>query len=182
MASDTVPAVTSESAYHDLRHLIPSLAQELDSLRTALREHNLWLQRYSHSSSFNSTDPIPSVSRPTMNTDPDLPAYSGVDVPPYTTSLNEPLVRSARDEVEDRRNQITEWLSEGEDVLREYSARFAQLAEELGMPFEDVLGTWTESNPDNTLPDYKRIEEREEMMVGGVGEVPPPYTGGSTAG
>lgn len=62
-------------------------------------------------------------------------------------------------------------------MLREYSARFAQLGEELGMPFDDVLGTWTESSVDNALPDYEPIEEREELMVGGVGEVPPPYQG-----
>lgn len=179
MASDSTPTITAESAYHDLRRLIPSLAQELDGLRTSLREHNLWLQRYSYSSSSNNPDPLTSVSRPAANTDLELPAYSGVDVPPYTASSDGPPVRSTRQEVEDRQHQITEWLSEGEDVLREYSARFAQLAEELSMPFEDVLGTWTESNPDNALPDYKRVEEREDRMVGGVGEVPPPYMGGA---
>lgn len=46
------------------------------------------------------------------------------------------------------------------------------------MPYEDVLGTWTESNPDNALPGYNQVEERAELMVGGVGEVPPPYIRG----
>lgn len=68
-------------------------------------------------------------------------------------------------------------------MLREYSARFAQVGRELGMPFDDVLGTWIEGDPthgggDNALPDYEVIERREELMVGGVGEVPPPYVGG----
>ncbi len=78
-------------------------------------------------------------------------------------------------EVAQRRDQLTEWLKEGEDVLREYSARFAQLATELELPAEDLLGTWHEAAPDNALPDYEMVEEREELMVGGVGEVPPPY-------
>jgi len=79
----------------------------------------------------------------------------------------------------ERRDQITEWLREGEDVLREYSARFAQVGRELGMPFDDVLGTWIEGqgDADNALPDYEVVEHREELMVGGVGEVPPPYVG-----
>lgn len=80
----------------------------------------------------------------------------------------------------ERRDQTAEWLREGEDVLREYSARFAQLGTELQRPFEDVLGTWESSHPDNALPDYERVEEREELMVGGVGEVPPPYVGGAS--
>ena len=174
---------TSESAYQDLRHLIPSLASELDSLRTALREHNLWIQRYGHSSSnapnisSTSAPPAPEPAAPpppSTNTNPttELPAYSAPDVPPYTSGPS-----STTSEVQERRDQITEWLREGEDVLREYSARFAQLGEELGMPFDDVLGTWTESSVDNALPDYEPIEEREELMVGGVGEVPPPYQG-----
>jgi len=179
MASNTTPpttaetnTTTSESAYQDLRHLIPSLASELDSLRTSLREHNLWIQRYGHaqSSSSNSApipDPVPSEPPSTAS---DLPAYSAPDVPPYT-----PGPQSTTEEVQARRDQITEWLREGEDVLREYSARFAQLGEELNMPFDDVLGTWTESNVDNALPDYEQVEDREELMVGGVGEVPPPY-------
>jgi hypothetical protein len=68
-----------------------------------------------------------------------------------------------------------EWLREGEDVLRDYSARFTQLAGELHLPAEDLLGTWREAAPDNALPDYAPIEPHEELMVGGVGEVPPPY-------
>jgi hypothetical protein len=85
---------------------------------------------------------------------------------------------STREEVQQRRDQLTEWLAEGEDTLREYSARFAQLVQELGMPPEDLLGTWNEANPDNALPDYERIETNEDLMVGGVGEVPPPYVRG----
>ena len=84
-----------------------------------------------------------------------------------------------------RRDQLTGWLAEGEDVLREYSARLAQLREELGMTpddADDVLGTWNEAGPDNALPDYQVVEEREDRMVGGVGEVPPPYIGGGIAG
>lgn len=50
------------------------------------------------------------------------------------------------------------------------------------MPQEDLLGTWHEAHPDNALPGYQQIEEREELMVGGVGEVPPPYLGGRIAG
>lgn len=65
-------------------------------------------------------------------------------------------------------------------MLREYSARFEQVGRELGMPFDDVLGTWIEGqgDADNALPDYVVVEQREELMVGGVGEVPPPYVGG----
>jgi hypothetical protein len=76
----------------------------------------------------------------------------------------------------ERRDQIIEWLREGEDVLREYSARFAQVGADLGMEGEDVLGTWnTEGGGgENALPDYERVG-RDEDMVGGVGEVPPPY-------
>jgi hypothetical protein len=68
-----VPAVTSESAYNDLRRLIPSLAQELDTLRTSLREHNLWIQRYGSNTA--ASDPLPSVTRPSnAPVDPELPA------------------------------------------------------------------------------------------------------------
>lgn len=95
-------------------------------------------------------------------------------MPPYTGGFST-VSASTREEVRQRRDQLTEWLREGEDVLREYSARFAQLAEELGQPVEDPLGTWHNANPDNALPDYQQVEEREELMVGGVGEVPPPY-------
>lgn len=64
-------------------------------------------------------------------------------------------------------------------MLREYSARHAQLAAELGLPNdEDLLGTWHEAHPDNALPGYVQVERNEELMVGGVGEVPPPYLGG----
>lgn len=169
-------AMTSESAYSDLRRLIPSLAQELDTLRTSLREHNLWIQRYGSNAA--ASDPLPSVTRPSnAPVDPELPAYSSADVPAYTASPDGTPVRSTIEEVEDRRSQITEWLREGEEVLREYSGRFAQLAQELGKEDEDVLGTWKEGEPDNALPDYKQVEEREEMMVGGVGEVAPPYVG-----
>ena len=50
------------------------------------------------------------------------------------------------------------------------------------MPFDDVLGTWIEgegmdAEGENALPDYEVVERREELMVGGVGEVPPPYVG-----
>lgn len=85
-------------------------------------------------------------------------------------------------EVQERRDQLVEWLSEGEDVLREYSARFAQLGRELDLPPEDLLGTWNEASADNALPDYEVIETREELMVGGVGEVPPPYVRGAALG
>lgn len=83
----------------------------------------------------------------------------------------------------ERRDQITEWLREGEDVLREYSARFAQVGRELGMPYDDVLGTWIEGegSTDNALPGYEAVETNEDLMVGGVGEVPPPYVGGYKA-
>jgi hypothetical protein len=164
--------IDSQSAYNDLRRLIPPLAAELDHLRASLREHNLWLLRYGHSNN----PPVDPIVPPTSSPDPgqtggnanasELPAYSASDVPPY---------RGTREEVAERRDQLTEWLKEGEDVLREYSARYAQLAAELQMPAEDLLGTWRDSAPDNTLPDYERVEEREELMVGGVGEVPPPY-------
>lgn len=86
---------------------------------------------------------------------------------------------STREEVQARRDQLASWLSEGEDVLREYSARHAQLAAELGLPNdEDLLGTWHEAHPDNALPGYVQVERNEALMVGGVGEVPPPYLGG----
>jgi hypothetical protein len=177
MASDPSPAVSSESAYQDLRRLIPSLAHELDELRTSLREHNVWLQRYGFENAPTAAPAVGTITPPSDN-DPELPAYSGVDVPPYTASANQ-APRSRREEVEDRKNQIIEWLREGEEVLREYSARFAQLGQELGMEDEDILGTWKEGEADNALPDYERVEEREELMVGGVGEVPPPYVGSS---
>ncbi|KAK7946113.1 uncharacterized protein PG986_010434 [Apiospora aurea] len=163
-AGESADQSESRSAYQDLRRLIPSLASELDQLRAALREHNLWLQRYGHTSR-TPADPYASADQPSGSTattaaDPELPAYS------------------ASDEVQQRRDQLTEWLGEGEDVLREYSARFAQLTEELRMPPEDLLGTWNEASPDNALPDYAQVETREELMVGGVGEVPPPYVRG----
>lgn len=158
--------------------------------RYSLREHNLWLQRYGHSSSStpvpNPTPPtrpsaatasssipeytVPIAPAPSSSSVPpysapssssavptassatpeytaiasgivgggvgastDLPAYSASDVPPYTGG------GSTRDEVQHRALQITEWLAEGEDLLREYSTRFAQLGEELGMGFEDGM-------------------------------------------
>ncbi|KAK8074277.1 hypothetical protein PG994_005176 [Apiospora phragmitis] len=188
----------SRSAYNDLRRLIPSLASELDQLRAALREHNLWLQRYGHmsrtpadpygppppSSSSSADQPQQPQNQQgaTSAADPELPAYSASDVPPYTGGPNSVTAygsTSTREEVQQRRDQLTEWLAEGEDVLREYSARFAQLAETLQiLPPEDLLGTWNEASPDNALPDYAQVETREELMVGGVGEVPPPYVRG----
>ncbi|KXJ87916.1 hypothetical protein Micbo1qcDRAFT_167047 [Microdochium bolleyi] len=214
-----------QSAYNDLRRLIPMLASELDQLRAALREHNLWLQRYGHSvasAPAASQDaltgqPPPPAGQPSQNTPsttssastqpqptsgsdsaapaagdlpsysgvPELPGYSASDVPPYTGGPNSVSLMassastSTREEVEHRRDELTNWLAEGEDTLREYSARFAQLGEELGIsPPEDVLGTWNEASPDNALPDYAQVETREELMVGGVGEVPPPYVRG----
>lgn len=236
--SDTPPAEASsstsdsQSAYNDLKRLIPSLAAELELLRTSLREHSLWLLRYGHTNSLpgqsaagpsgqatTSTVQPPTVHPdqdryieprpiapppgppqqpaqassssassssqqqhapplppppPTGDQEPELPGYSASDVPPYTGGFST-VSASTREEVRQRRDQLTEWLREGEDVLREYSARFAQLAEELGQPVEDPLGTWHNANPDNALPDYQQVEEREELMVGGVGEVPPPY-------
>ncbi|KAH6660215.1 hypothetical protein BKA67DRAFT_530331 [Truncatella angustata] len=169
----------SQSAYNDLRRLIPALALELDHLRAALREHNLWLQRYGHAA--RSEDPYapPAASETSGSNDPELPAYSASDVPPYTGGPNSVSAStSTREEVQQRRDQLTEWLGEGEDTLREYSARFVQLQQELEMPPEDLLGTWNEASPDNALPDYERIETNEELMVGGVGEVPPPYVRG----
>ncbi|KAK7703854.1 hypothetical protein SLS64_008799 [Diaporthe eres] len=217
----------SQSAYNDLKRLIPSLAAELELLRTSLREHSLWLLRYGHtnslpgtsaagpsgqattstvqpptvhpdqdryieprpippppgpqqqpaqpsSSSSSSSQQHPPPPPPAGDQEPELPGYSASDVPPYTGGFST-VSASTREEVRQRRDQLTEWLREGEDVLREYSARFAQLAEELGQPVEDPLGTWHNANPDNALPDYQQVEEREELMVGGVGEVPPPY-------
>jgi hypothetical protein len=252
--SDTPPAEASSStsdsqtAYNDLKRLIPSLAAELELLRTSLREHSLWLLRYGHtnslpgasrpvapgqvttstvqpptvhpgqdryieprpippppgprpqqpaqasSSSSSTSAPAPTIGvsqqqqqqqqqqqpqpppPPSGDQEPELPGYSASDVPPYTGGFST-VSASTREEVRQRRDQLTEWLREGEDVLREYSARFAQLAEELGQPVEDLLGTWHNANPDNALPDYRQVEEREELMVGGVGEVPPPYLG-----
>lgn len=103
-----------------------------------------------------------------------LPAYGNTSPPPPPFLQPPP----DREEMAARRDQTAEWLREGEDVLREYSARFAQLGTLLQRPFEDVLGSWQGSHPDNALPDYERVEDREELMVGGVGEVPPPYVGG----
>lgn len=219
----------AQSAYNDLRRLIPSLAAELELLRTSLREHSLWLLRYGHTNSLPaastshgqhppgssgsttgqppradpgqssagsqegyieprtlppapgpsshpsqpSVPPAPTPSSTSSDRD-ELPGYTASDVPPYTGGFST-VSASTREEVCQRRDQLAEWLREGEDVLREYSARFAQLAEELGRPQEDLLGTWRDANPDNALPDYRVIEEREELMVGGVGEVPPPY-------
>ncbi|KAI0121282.1 hypothetical protein BJ170DRAFT_140340 [Xylariales sp. AK1849] len=181
-------ASEARSAYNDLRRLIPALAAELEQLRAALREHNLWLQRYGHTASTSAAadpyaPPPPETAPPPeatpSATDPELPAYSASDVPSYRGRPNSVTPStSTMEEVQQRREQLTEWLGEGEDTLREYSARFAQLGEELGMPPEDVLGTWNEASPDNALPDYERIETREELMVGGVGEVPPPYVRG----
>jgi hypothetical protein len=182
-SSDAPPAAGSaegsdlpKGAYDDLRRLIPSLAAELDLLRASLREHNLWLLRYGHSNNApadpGSDAPDSASNTPAAPHDAasELPAYSASDVPPY---------RGKREEVADRRDQLMEWLKEGEDVLRDYSARFAQLAAELGLPAEDLLGTWREAAPDNALPDYEVIEPHEELMVGGVGEVPPPYVRGT---
>lgn len=180
-ATAAAAATDPRSAYDDLRRLIPMLASELDHLRAALREHNLWLQRYGHSASTSAaTDPYSAAPPPADAAgDPELPGYSASDVPPYTGGPNSVSAStSTREEVQQRRDELTQWLSEGEDTLREYSARFAQLAEELQMPPEDVLGTWNEASPDNALPDYEQIETREELMVGGVGEVPPPYVRG----
>ncbi|CAK7229607.1 hypothetical protein SBRCBS47491_007306 [Sporothrix bragantina] len=105
--------------------------------------------------------------------DNSLPPYASADVPQYASAVRDDVIRDVRE----RRNQLMEWLKEGEDVLREYSARLAQLAAELNLPVEDgdVLGTWNEAAPDNALPSYTMIEGREELMVGGVGEVPPTY-------
>ncbi|CAJ2508124.1 Uu.00g093100.m01.CDS01 [Anthostomella pinea] len=173
--------------------------KQLDHLRAALREHNLWLQRYGHSGNNAAADPYapppaaggdtgadgntPTATPTTTGAaadDSELPAYSASDVPPYRGGPNSvSSSTSTREQVQQRRNELTEWLREGEDVLREYSARYSQLSEELQMPPGDLLGTWNEASPDNALPDYERIETREELMVGGVGEVPPPYVRGS---
>lgn len=221
-----------QSAYNDLKRLIPSLAAELELLRTSLREHSLWLLRYGHGNSMpntqqqqptmtttittstpapdatllspppppgeevlppppsslssssapqtslsSSSSSVPTGPPPAFTEASEPPAYSASDVPPYTGGFST-VSASTREEVRARRDQLTEWLREGEDVLREYSARYAQLAQELGQPQEDLLGTWHEAHPDNALPGYRVIEEREEFMVGGVGEVPPPYLGG----
>ncbi|CAK7241749.1 MAG: hypothetical protein STHCBS139747_003218 [Sporothrix thermara] len=108
--------------------------------------------------------------------DNSLPPYASADVPQYASAVRDDVIRDVRE----RRHQLLEWLREGEDVLREYSARLAQLAAELHLPAEagDVLGTWNEAAPDNALPSYTMIEGREELMVGGVGEVPPTYVSG----
>ncbi|KAI1864952.1 uncharacterized protein JN550_008498 [Neoarthrinium moseri] len=185
-AEPSASSSTSElqSAYNDLRRLIPALAAELDQLRAALREHNLWLQRYGHTARADtaadpSAPPATASGTGASTTDPELPAYSASDVPPYTGGPNSVTAStSTREEVQQRRDQLIEWLGEGEDTLREYSARFAQLGQDLEMPPEDLLGTWNEASPDNALPDYERIETNEELMVGGVGEVPPPYVRG----
>ncbi|ERT03324.1 hypothetical protein HMPREF1624_01635 [Sporothrix schenckii ATCC 58251] len=128
--------------------------------------------------------PQPSPTAPATPASPDIPSYSSaVDntLPPYAAS-EVPLYSSAvRDDVQQRRDQLMEYLREGEEVLRDYSARLADLARELGRPAEDAdaLGTWNEAAPDNALPSYTMIEGREELMVGGVGEVPPTYARGS---
>lgn len=120
----------------------------------------------------------------TSPTTPDIPSYASIvdnTLPPYAAS-EVPLYSSAvRDDVMQRRDQLMEYLREGEEVLRDYSARLADLARELGLPAEDadLLGTWNEAAPDNALPSYTQIEGREELMVGGVGEVPPTYARGS---
>lgn len=208
----------AQSAYNDLKRLIPSLAAELELLRTSLREHSLWLLRYGHggsapassgagagtnasdsasasattpqqvgqpsaagdshartSSSQSQSPPAPTGPPPAFS-EAEPPAYTASDVPPYTGGFST-VSASTREEVAERRDQLTEWLREGEDVLREYSARYAQLSEELNLPQEDLLGTWHEAHPDNALPGYQQIERNEELMVGGVGEVPPPYLG-----
>lgn len=226
----------AQSAYNDLKRLIPSLAAELELLRTSLREHSLWLLRYGHGQSDgpppadssssdagagaasgpagnkqqssqnpsnkqgpasqprSSQPPGPSAASsssaapapggpPTEDPPPafaeaEPPAYTASDVPPYTGGFST-VSASTREEVRERRDQLLEWLREGEDVLREYSARHAQLAAELGLPDdEDLLGTWHEAHPDNALPGYQQIEPDEGLMVGGVGEVPPPYLRG----
>lgn len=186
----------AESAFNDLKRLIPSLAAELELLRTSLREHSLWLLRYGHGGSAppgatessatpssaaaqaaQGGQPLPApTGPPPAFSESEPPAYTASDVPPYTGGFST-VSASTREEVAERRDQLTEWLREGEDVLREYSARYAQLAEELRLPQEDLLGTWHEAHPDNALPGYQQIERNEELMVGGVGEVPPPYLG-----
>ncbi len=177
-ASDASQDASSspQAAYNDLRRLIPALADELEHLRTALGEHNLWLRRYGHSGNPPAapvaTEPEPDPTAPPAGNS-ELPGYSASDVPPYS---------DRREDVAQRRDQLMEWLKEGEDVLREYSTRYAQLATELELPAEDLLGTWREAAADNALPDYEMVEEREELMVGGVGEVPPPYVRGSFPG
>lgn len=200
----------AQSAYNDLKRLIPSLAAELELLRTSLREHSLWLLRYGHGGGPEATpssaeagaapptagqpstiptpgqgagavpSPAPADPPPAFS-EAEPPAYTASDVPPYTGGFST-VSASTREEVQARRDQLTEWLREGEDVLREYSARYAQLAEELRLPTEDLLGTWHEAHPDNALPGYQQIERNEELMVGGVGEVPPPYLRGRPQG
>ena len=133
----------------------------------------------------------PQSQQPPPTTDttasPDVPSYASIvdnTLPPYAAS-EVPLYSSAvRDDVMQRRDQLMEWLREGEEVLRDYSSRLANLARELGLPAEDAdaLGTWNEAAPDNALPSYTMIEGREELMVGGVGEVPPTYARGSAVG
>lgn len=289
--TDSNISADSEEAYTTLRRLIPQLAEELDTLRASLREHNVWLQRYgssaeaphtafssaspynpanndtrpetattiettsssgsssktapNYSASATSNDAAPqnesssealppryasaalgtaNVESPASGTSPAppppgyvssasdeagsrdssshppaypagssshvlpmspsqadgdiLPSYGNTSPPPPAFIAPPP----SREEMAQRRDQTAEWLREGEDVLREYSARFAQLGTELQRPFEDVLGTWESSHPDNALPDYERVEERDELMVGGVGEVPPPYIGAAAEG
>lgn len=132
--------------------------------------------------------PPPQQSQPPSTTDttasPDVPSYASIvdnTLPPYAAS-EVPLYSSAvRDDVMQRRDQLIEWLREGEEVLRDYSSRLANLAVKLNLPAEDAdaLGTWNEAEPDNALPSYTMIEGREELMVGGVGEVPPTYARGS---
>lgn len=198
----------AQAAFDDLKRLIPSLAAELELLRTSLREHSLWLLRYGHGGAAPTTTNAPPTTTPPGGaaaqttpqsqaggpsssssappaaeepppafTEAEPPAYTASDVPPYTGGFST-VSASTREEVRERRDQLTEWLREGEDVLREYSARHAQLAQQLGLPHEDLLGTWHEAHPDNALPGYQQVERDEALMVGGVGEVPPPYLRG----
>jgi hypothetical protein len=144
---------------------------------------------YDPASAQPNPSPPPSTQPPSSTTQlptetPDVPSYASIvdnTLPPYAAS-EVPLYSSAvRDDVMQRRDQLMEYLREGEEVLRDYSARLADLARQLGLPAEDadLLGTWNEAAPDNALPSYTMIEGREELMVGGVGEVPPTYARGS---
>ena len=125
---------------------------------------------YSASSSSSSSSSAPQAAAP----EPDvLPSYGNrsPSPPPFT---NPPPTLT---QMQNQRDQTIEWLREGEDVLREYSATFAQLSTVLDRPYEDVLHTWRESDVDNALPDYTQIENNVDLMVGGVRELPPDYIG-----
>lgn len=87
----------------------------------------------------------------------------------------------------ERRDQTATWLHEGEDILRQYRARLSELSTIMGVPGygddeveeagRDVVGdsgTYRESEAQDGLPEYAKIEYREELMVG-VGEELPPY-------